>query len=451
MNKNYVVHYGSIYTNKKVAEAFQTFLKQEHNQDTFNFLLEVNSLKQEENKIKRCKEIIQKYINTGAPNEINLSVETKKFILSTFEPQLENEKEWILKIDSEELFRRVFHIVNQELKSDPFKRFVRSKLCDDVVKNLQHDSTVVSPFITSKFNFNEETFIKGFVEDQDFEFGNLLLEDSFNWELVQNIKGVNTYLSSLNYFPDFKTCKLNSAAKYECVLPVPFSEAILSFMCDESVMRDPHCSRVEVKKYYSFEELKETDYFKENSDQLKKYERPQGFTRFDAPFGFPFDPRVIVQGNSGFYDPETKKAVFVLKPCFESMDQVGKETKMEVCPKKNSTPKLSKCYQMFDLTFRVFQKLEENKTIYQEVTICQIGGWVDDSSILKMISKDRGQKLKKTIIEGSKAFLGKKISDFEEQFTPMVDGIPKDGYGRMLWDLQIEKKDKEFEANQQSN
>jgi hypothetical protein len=85
-DKNYFVH-SSIFTNQKVGEAFQIFLEQEQNLDTFNFLMEVHALKQDnQNSVKKSKGIIQKYIVTGSPNEINLSKETKDFILDTFKP-----------------------------------------------------------------------------------------------------------------------------------------------------------------------------------------------------------------------------------------------------------------------------------------------------------------------------------------------------------------------------
>jgi hypothetical protein len=147
---------------------------------------------------------------------------------------------------------------------------------------------------------------------------------------------------------------------------------------------------------------------------------------------------------------ELKKAVFIFKPHIDSLDEIGKIVSVECCDKQNTKPKVRKCYQMFDFTVRCFQKIDENKTIYQEVNTCNMGGWVYGYTMTKIISKDRAFLLKNSILEGSKVFRGKKISDFKEQFTPIVDGIPKDAYGRMVWDLQIEKRDKEFEERKQS-
>jgi hypothetical protein len=59
------------------------------------------------------------------------------------------------------------------------------------------------------------------------------------------------------------------------------------------------------EKYYTFEELKETEYAKKNRSQFSKYERTQNFIRFDGNFGKGLNIRIINQGNSGYYDPES--------------------------------------------------------------------------------------------------------------------------------------------------
>eukprot|EP01080_Neovahlkampfia_damariscottae_P003985 gene3985-7241_t len=446
--KQVVIHFTAVFTNKKVGAAFEKFLTTEQNTDPYNFLMEVQKLKnleKDSEKIKKIKEIIEKYVKKDSPNEVNVSETTRNFVVENFEKQ-QNENKWILDISSEKLFSKIFYSVKEELKQDSFHRFVRTKLCDDSIKSFRRDSTVVSPYITKKFDYKDEDFTSGIVTDKDIEFAKLVCEDSFTWDLLSTNKNqwVNAYFSTDNYLPE--VTHNTTASKYECTFPISFDKAVLAFMCDESIISDPNTASMNCLGYKSTEEL--NDYFKNNGikNQMQCCKRTNMISNFEAYFGFPFNPRIIKYAFSAHYEPETKSLYCIFKPYREDFSQFGTFEKMKVSQKGSAKKKATKALHMFDYTLRKFQKIDENKTLFQEVTLGNFGGWGKSDSFVKMVIKSRASGLRKSVLDTCSRFSDDvKISDFKEKFNKMnEEGIPMDMYGKVLIDLDIEKMDEEY-------
>eukprot|EP01080_Neovahlkampfia_damariscottae_P010875 gene10875-3491_t len=70
--------------------------------------------------------------------------------------------------------------IRAQLCHDPWKRFYRSKSCEDIIQKYYNDSTICSPATTVQYYYKDDHFEHPFIEDSDFEFGNNLFEDSYD-------------------------------------------------------------------------------------------------------------------------------------------------------------------------------------------------------------------------------------------------------------------------------
>eukprot|EP01080_Neovahlkampfia_damariscottae_P012294 gene12294-5877_t len=451
-----VIHFGSVFTNKKIGDAFKKFLEMEKNPETFQFLLDVqkiNSCQKNSDKIKKIQEIIDTYLDTNSKSEINVSISTKKFITTNFEVQKKEKENWILTMSPEEFLEPIYYSVYEELRQDSFHRFIRTKSCDDVVKKYLNDSTVVSPYITKQFNYKDEEFTKGIIFDVDFEMAKSICEDSFSWELIPSTKKnfVNAYYTKSNYLP--KISIQTAASKYECTIKEPFHRSILSFICDMSINSDPNFAGMKKLGYLNTNDL--IEYFNKNkmNEEMKSCPRTVSQLRFDANFGFPFNMRSWSVCSSLHYEPETKSLYMIFKPFLKDFSKFGQAEMMEMSQIGSNEKKSLKAYHLFDFTFRKFQKLDENKTFYQEITFFKMGGWADNKSFISLVIKDRAAGLRKSITKSCSSFPEDvKISDLSKKFNELDEkSLPKDMLGKMLVDLDIEKMDQEFSESKTTN
>jgi hypothetical protein len=184
--KNYVIHFDSIYINETVQQSFLAFLKTEINEGPLNFLMDVKkleTLKKTKEKVELIHKIMEKYLKTDSKDEINISGKLKGEILSEFEVQKNEFEEIKLNKTPEEFFGPVTKVIGEELYFDSWKRFIRSKFCDEIISKFHEDKTICSPQIVSHFDYTDEYFNDPFLRDQDFEFAKLLLQDNFAWEV----------------------------------------------------------------------------------------------------------------------------------------------------------------------------------------------------------------------------------------------------------------------------
>jgi hypothetical protein len=184
--KNFVIHFDSIYVNETVQNSFKAFLKTEINDGPLNFLMDVKkleTLKKTKEKVQLLHEIVENYLKTDSKDEINISGKLKEEILSEFEAQKNEFEELKLKKTPEEFFEPVSKVIGEELYFDSWKRFIRSKFCDEIISKFYQDKSVCSPQIVSQFDYSDDYFNDPFLRDQDFEFAKLLLQDNFAWEV----------------------------------------------------------------------------------------------------------------------------------------------------------------------------------------------------------------------------------------------------------------------------
>jgi hypothetical protein len=147
---------------------------------------------------------------------------------------------------------------------------------------------------------------------------------------------------------------------------------------------------------------------------------------------------------SGTYDPKKKKCVQIFKPCDIEIlkDHEWMQPKIGPSVQRKGKPEVKdkKVYRMYDFQSTHIQKLDEGRTTFTQIHLYALGGWITSKSLMKTIAKSRGQALLKDLVSNIKNTpVDAKLSELNK--APTFEG---DGLARILFDLQISKKDLEF-------
>ena len=148
---------------------------------------------------------------------------------------------------------------------------------------------------------------------------------------------------------------------------------------------------------------------------------------------------------SGSYDPEIKKCVQIFKPCeIDILKDHGwmnqKVTKS--VQRKGKGEMNAKTYKMYDFQSTHIQKLDDQRTTFTQIHLYALGGWITNKSLMKTIAKSRGQSLLKDLVANiKKTPVDVKLADLNKAET-----FEGDGLSRVLYDLQIPKRDAEYDA-----
>eukprot|EP01080_Neovahlkampfia_damariscottae_P000154 gene154-4400_t len=437
---NFVLHFNAVFSEKEIGNDFRKFLKGEINEEPWVFLEELKKLKQIEDKEKffvKSKYIVENFIIEKAKYEINIHGNTKKEILVNLDSIL-NEEYFDQKKVYQNLFHNVERIIKQELYHEPWKRFLRSKACELLIRKYQNDATICSPQLTEHFSYDDDYFRHPFIFDRDFEFSNSVFKDNYHWELISVDKrsGMNTFFAGLNYLPHISVSKDSKAIKYECILSgVSLQQLLITYSSFETVREtDPNYTFADSLAHYSYEDLKKL--FKDNKwdNEIGKYEgRTLGVHVSHITLPKPFNPRIFHHSRSMIYDPETETIYSVIKPYIYKDFEYSKSRVEEIHPKKKHPKKKLKVYPIFSFVFTKYQKIEEQKVLFSQVMINDFGGWTTDSTIFKTVGKKRAKKFRSTLFEYVKRYPeDAKIEDYKDMLCKEVDGKFVDGYGKLL-------------------
>eukprot|EP01080_Neovahlkampfia_damariscottae_P005851 gene5851-9674_t len=425
--------------------AFRTYLETEHSSESFDFLTSVKSLetmKDEKQLVKQCLEIIQTFIVVDCKHELNISSELREKTLKNFEKQKEINDKWVLDMSPVEVFSECFRVIAGVLRHDSFKRFVRTEECEKIMIQFKHDSSVISPAITNLFSYKNDYFTHPHIDDKDFDFFKLLLEDNYNWKLVgSKVKEqVNAFISDTNYLPEAKISTTVNVVKFETVLNCTFDQALLSYFSNEMMMKsDPNCGRIRNMDYFEYDDLVKLYKEQNKEDEIKQYKRDLSICALDFALPYPFDPRFANRADSAHYDPETKTFLRVGKNYYED-GQFGKPITVEMVKKRGTKPKVMKAYTFFMFSATMYQKIDEKKVLYKNIVLMDFGGWGSSKMMISKIIKSRKEKFKGTIIKMAQEFPDDiKIADHAEKLCRKEDGKVTDGFGKLLGNTEFGK------------
>eukprot|EP01080_Neovahlkampfia_damariscottae_P004523 gene4523-7901_t len=432
----FTVHFDSVFTNKKMGNAFKDFLATEHNLDAFNFLQAVRTLEtvtDTKEKVKLTKDIITNFVEVGSKEEINVSGELRTATLRTYKKQENFHDKWVLEVTPKELLSDCYKLVLNILSHDSFKRFVRTAECEAVMKLYKHDSTVISPLLTTLFGYDDEYFKHQHFRDRDIDFFLSLFQDSYNWKLIGSKAedNMNAYVSQTNYLPDVSFSKKLKISKFECVLPCTFDQALLSYFDNEQLFKsDPNCKKYETINYYNYEELLQIHKHNNDEDEIKKYKREATVSTMVMKLPYPLNKRVANYAMTCYYDPKTEEFMRIGKTFLKDGKFGSKDTK-DVYSTKGSDSK-EKAYSLFLFSAGLYKKIDKNRVFYQEVNAMDLAGWFSSAIVFKGITMDRKDKFRDQMLNLALEFpKDTKISDHKERLFRLIDGRPN-GLGMLL-------------------
>jgi hypothetical protein len=219
--------------------------------------------------------------------------------------------------------------------------------------------------------------------------------------------------------------------KYEIIIPFPIEKVIRTLQpLYEVDIYDPNLTKYEILNYISNEELRKKYEMKTNRSSLV----------MEPNIKFPFP----ITGNrkscvvsSCQYDPEKKTFYQVVKPCLHAKDKNLKYFKTQkgtFYESKTQKKENSKFFYVFVYSFNACQKLDENRTLFSQVIMSDIG-MLQNNFLFKTIIGKRGNELRKLFINH--------IISKKESFDKNV--FSNDPHGRQILELEMEKQDEEYE------
>jgi hypothetical protein len=241
-----------------------------------------------------------------------------------------------------------------------------------------------------------------------------------------------------------KFAKNVKTLKYECIFPVSFQRLILAYSTNESILKsDPNMTRLKVIDFLNFETQQKI--FKENGWQheLGEIERNLVIQVSNNHISFPLNPRVMHMGTTATYDHENRILNFISKPFVSQDFNFFEPTMMEVAPKKGEPLKNLKVYPVFDFFFLRYQQIDENKVLFSQVHIFDLGGWISGNDyIVKKVVQQRGeiflesiQKILQELPEDST------IEKYKKELLEVdKEGVIIDGIGKLMYELNIDQK-----------
>eukprot|EP01080_Neovahlkampfia_damariscottae_P004083 gene4083-7372_t len=439
-NNNLTIHFDSIFSNSHVHEEYHSFLKTEFNQEPLNFLSEAKKIQKvldKKQQVSLVKSIMDEYIRVNSKSEINISHQVKETILQKFQPQ-EKEESWILEEEPIHFFDELSKVVKAILYHDSWKRFIRSKFGKKIMETFYNDPKVCSPTLTQKFDFDDEYFMHPFIEDKDFDFAKSLFNDGAHWELIHSDSKnqINTFYSKLNYLPNLTFSNTISIIKYEAIMPFSLQKALLSTVSNEGLFKsDPNITRVRTIDFKTYQQI-QNEY--EHKQNILKYERSQVMIISDIKMPFPLNPRVDITSNAMHYDSKEKAFYCLAKPYVKDNKEMLKSTKMEVALSKGGKPKITKAYTYFNYSMLCLKVIDDSEIIFSQVNIVDLGGSSRNKSLFLYAARERGKGFKHTMTALAKDIPNDvKISDYKEHFNKEENGIPIDGLGKLLLEVDL--------------
>jgi hypothetical protein len=252
---DYVIQFKSIFSVPEISLAWISFLKQEFNDENWQFIQQLQELekitkKKDHFKIfKLVESIIAQFISEKSPKEIAVGKAHKENILKEFKKV--SKKSWNISVSPLELFEPLKNMIILEYKNDSFKRFTRTEECLKLVEKHQKNQQVLLPQLSMVYNYTDEDFKQKPLTTKDIEFLNHFQEDNPNWEMVYEDKKNKVYAfrSEWNYFPNVEFIgKTYINGKIQITFDYPLQKVACAIFGNYK-NQDPFATRTRVLEY----------------------------------------------------------------------------------------------------------------------------------------------------------------------------------------------------------
>ncbi len=225
-----------IYESKEANQALRSFLKQQHSVDALNFLEMAKDIRdafpllQEEEKMELVACLLNTYIHEKTP-ALNLSFEMTNHVWEHWKC-IKETRTAFTKTKYNDLMVQVEYFVLRDMKLDVLPNFIHSHSFKLFVTKLKSDKKgkhllkklTITPNKYTYFGYTFSTLFETEIQNKDFEFSKMLLEDPLycKW----NPMGKNIYTASKSKLCyDVEKGNTISFAKMEGLVSCSISEA----------------------------------------------------------------------------------------------------------------------------------------------------------------------------------------------------------------------------------
>jgi hypothetical protein len=203
--------------------------------------------------INMVDDIISKYIIDGSKNQINIGGDEKNTLL-----ELQKKKKEVNLEDLIKGFDQIEQNIKRELESDSFKRFLRTKEANLLLKKYEKDETISKSMKQKFFPYSNKDFESSWIlTEKDIQLLNTLLTDSFDYKISfidLKTKKTGFYSYELEKFlPNYKEAKNSGIFKVECIFDC--NVPTLFYECYPTSKFRPATLYEETIKKYSHDEL----------------------------------------------------------------------------------------------------------------------------------------------------------------------------------------------------
>jgi hypothetical protein len=226
--------------------------------------------------------------------------------------------------------------------------------------------------------------------------------------------------------------------KFEWVLPFSMHKCLIGIFSKECNLKtEPGTRCITTTRYCSMEDLEEIYEKNQKLNAISKYKRGMVCTKAVVDLPFPLNCRNVNSSFTFIYDSETKSVICGMKAFESDFSNFATKKNVELATKSGKIEK-SNSYAIFNYGFLKLQKIDENKTLFIQVSLANPGGWVNDKKLLKAISKSRGIGMRKSYLKVMSE-LPKDINlkDCEEFNKVDEKGMPIDGLGKLLYEMNL--------------
>jgi hypothetical protein len=445
--KQLTIHFDTVFVEKDIKNEFELFLEKPFE---LLFLIELKELENtiQTKKIQqKVKDIFENFLLEGSSQKIEIPGKMKNSVLDFYESlMLERvESTHFLKMMDmnvlENFFKPLSEKITEDLKEHHWKEFLHSPNGELLVKKHRKNSFICIPTVSELFLYKDDYFQHPFIFDLDFDFAEMLHNDSKQWNLYSTQKNIlEIFISSINYLPCVSYARNSECLKFECTIPGSFERVNLNYSTNEGRMKAgnllPH---IETIDYLDFDKL--LFIFHENGwdEEIGRFERNLAINSSSIQLPSILNKRIQHCSISMKYEKENKSLDIVSKSYMKDGQSFSEIVNTEVLTQQGKIMKKSKVYPVFSFSFSKFQKLDEKNVKVSIITILDFGGWTKNETISKVILNEIASTIHQGLMKFDRFPEDAKIEDFKEMLCKEKDGKVVDGLGKLLYDLKIEK------------
>jgi hypothetical protein len=408
---NYLVHFSAL-KRKEIAGAYYEFLKSEHNSDSWDFIMEYNTLKKfhEKGKFKQEAEkvelIMKTFIEPKSPRDLCVEKEKYTELKSNLSKKMKNYPMF-------KYFHKIYLDVKIEHQMDSFKRFVNIPSMNDIFAKYQHDIGVMSPIIGILSTYQSEDFNTKKVTSKDTEFISSLITNASTWDSVFSSPDMKISTSTINWFSkvDFLENVPIQSFQFEIILPYGLQQVANGYLNLNKMNKID--SNISKSKLISYQPQTKDD-----------HEHAVVEMEMIWVWGTP-----MKKTNLCFFKYYHNELVFVSKPIQSQNEWFHKDKETE----------------FFEYEIITLSELKGGSTRFQHILIVASTEKLD----WKKIITERGKSFLPSLtssVQSSKS----KIVEEKEKYLELKDKDPKDAIGMLLFNLDVDAKYDEFDDNSHS-